>query len=33
MIFGNKKIDKDMNIRVPCINGISIDRVYITQHF
>ena len=27
MIFGNKKIDKDMNIRVG-INGISIDRVY-----
>ena len=31
MIFGNKKIDKDMNIRVG-INGISIDRVYNT-HF
>ena len=29
MIFGNKKIDKDMNIRVG-INGISIDRVYNT---
>ena len=27
MIFGNKKIDNDMNIRVG-INGISIDRVY-----
>ena len=27
MIFGNKKIDKYMNIRVG-INGISIDRVY-----
>ena len=30
MIFGNKKIDKDMNIRVG-INGISIDRVYNTN--
>ena len=32
MIFGNKKIDKDMNIRVGIItiNGISIDRVYNT---
>ena len=29
MIFGNKKIDKDMNICVG-INGISIDRVYNT---
>ena len=29
MIFGNKKIDNDMNIRVGS-NGISIDRVYNT---
>ena len=30
MIFGNKKIDKDMNIRVG-INGIYIDIVYNTK--
>ena len=29
MIFGNKKIDNNMNICVG-INGISIDRVYKT---
>ena len=29
MIFGNNKIDKDLNIRVG-INGFSIDRVYNT---
>ena len=29
MIFGNKKIDNNMNIRVG-IKGISIDRVYKT---
>ena len=29
MIFGNKKIDNNMNICVG-INGISIDRVYDT---
>ena len=30
MIFGNKKIDKYMNICVH-INGLSIDRVYNTK--